>query len=682
MPIELADFQELFGRVQGGTVAPPVPVEVLLDRDIDPDPRPHGLAHGVEQIDLDRAVDRAAQYLLRNQNKPGDWCFELESNIQIEAQWILTMHYLGIADQETERQQKLVAYMRRTQQEDGGWQLHDVEPSDISITVQAYFAAKLAGVNPNEPWMRKACAFVIQQGGVETSSVICKVYLAFFGEFDFKGVPSMPLALMFMPRGTAFNIYEQAYWARTCVIPLLVLFHKRHVHPTPARCSIPELFKTPREKLTHKWDQRVPTISWRNFFIQADRALKAFEKLPVNLGYSDKACKIAEQWLLDHQDEDGGWGGIFPAMTHSVMALKALGYPADSGPLAKGIQAIKDLEVDIGDGSMWVQPCMSPVWDTAWAVIALSKAGYDRDHEVVERATNWLYSMQIRKPGDWSQKCPGVVPGGWAFQYFNDYYPDTDDSAVVLMSLLNSHYRDDEVKKESFDVGIQWLLGLQNKDGGWGAFERGVDNEIYNEILFNDAKNMLDPSTVDVTGRCLEVLGKLGYPQSHKALRKAVRYVLSEQEADGKWWGRWGVNYIYGTWSALCGLAAAKVPPHAEPMVRAADWLESIQLPDGGWSESCDSYRTFAPTENTRGSSASQTAWAVMGLLAAGRASSESCRRGAEWLIANMNAEGSWSERHFTGTGFPNVFYLRYDGYARYFPLLALARYREALQPR
>ncbi|MFC1706410.1 squalene--hopene cyclase [Planctomycetota bacterium] len=677
MAIELADLRELFGRTRGGTLAPPVPVEVLLDRDIDPDPPPSGRARVADRQALDRSIQRASESLLSLQRPSGEWRFELLSNVQIEAQSIFVYHYIGVSERERERQAKLLKRIRETQQPDGGWKLNDDEPSDLSITVQAYFAAKLAGVRAHEPWLSRARAFILNSGGVERASVITKIYLALFGQYDWDGVPALPISVMFMPRGTAFNIYEQAYWARTCVIPLLVLYYQKRTYQTPPSASIDELYLTPRARLIHRWEQKVPTLSWRNFFIQADRAIKAFERLRIKFPYGEQALKQAERWIIEHQDEDGGWGGIFPAITHSVMALHALGYATDAGPVKKGLEALRDLEIE-ENGAIRVQPCVSPVWDTAWAVIALSKAGYDRDDPSIRRATDWLYSMQILKRGDWSQKCPDVLPGGWAFQYHNDYYPDTDDSAVVLMALLNSHYRDDPKKREAFDRGIQWLLGLQNDDGGWGAFERGVDNEIYNEILFNDAKNMLDPSTVDVTGRCVEVLGKLGYPRSHKALAQAVRYTLREQEPEGRFWGRWGVNYVYGTWSALCALAAAKVPSNSPTMRRAADWLESVQQPCGGFGESCKSYHTTEPTENTP--CASQTAWGVMGLLAAGRAASASCRRGVEWLIRNQDETGSWSEENYTGTGFPNVFYLRYHGYARYFPLLALSRYREALE--
>jgi squalene-hopene/tetraprenyl-beta-curcumene cyclase len=584
---------------------------------------------------------------------------------------------VGAVDEALER--RLVRRMRETQAQDGGWRLYSGGRSYLSITIQAYFAAKLAGVSADEPWMRRAREFILREGGVEQANVITKFYLALFGQCPWDWVPAMPIAVMLVPRGTVFNIYEMSYWARTCVVPLLVLYYQKRTFSVPAHAAIPELFREPqgaRRRAKAPWHS-VPVLSWRNFFRHADRVLKMIGKLDLNFRYRRYALELAERWILEHQDKDGGWGGIFPAMTHSVMALHVLGYSNDSKPVRMGLEAISALEITEGETTR-VQPCLSPVWDTAWAVIALAKAGLRRDHKVIRQATDWLYSRQIRRRGDWAIKCPEVPAGGWAFQFHNDFYPDTDDTSAVLMALLNSHYRDDERKKESFDLGVKWLLGLQNDDGGWGAFERKVENTIWNDIPFNDAQNMLDPSTADVTGRCLELLAKLGYPRTHPAVARAIRFLKKEQERDGKWWGRWGVNYIYGTWSALSALGAAKEPPDSPCMIRGANWLESVQNPDGGWGESCRSYEGGPPGRGP--STASQTAWAIMGLLAAGAGARESCRRGVEWLLANQTEDGRWEEEAFTGTGFPGVFYLRYHGYRAYFPLLALARYREIME--
>ncbi|HVY61928.1 MAG TPA: squalene--hopene cyclase [Planctomycetota bacterium] len=657
--------------------AEPVPVEILLDREIHPDPAAHGRVgqdEGVDPARVEDSVRRAARCLGDLQDRKGWWCAELEANVGLDAQWILCRRYLGIHD--PARDARLVRRIRAAQQPDGGWPLYHGAPSDISISIQAYFAGKLCGHAPEEPWMARAREFIRAKGGCEKSSVINRIYMALFGEYPWDGIPAMPVTLLFLPQGAAFNIYEMAYWARTCVVPLLVLYHKRRICRVPEGQGIAELFVTPREQLDRDADtRRERKLSWRNFFLWVNRALKVIERVPLSF-HRDAACKRAERWILDHQDADGGWGGIFPAMTHSIMALHTLGYPLESGPVKKGLEAIELLEIDEGDSTR-VQPCVSPVWDTAWAVIALAKSGLSKDHPALKQATDWLYSMQIRRKGDWSVKCPGVVPGGWAFQFHNDFYPDTDDSSAVLMALLNSHYRDDARCHEAFDRGIKWLLGMQNEDGGWGAFERGIDNPIWNEIPFNDAKNMLDPSTSDVTGRCVEVLGKLGYPRTHPAVAGGIRFLKKEQEPDGKWWGRWGVNYVYGTWSALAALRAVKEPLDAPCMTRAAEWLRSVQNPDGGWGESCKSYEGAPPAVGV--STASQTAWAVMGLLAAGRGDSDACRRGVEWLLETQKEDGGWDEPEFTGTGFPGVFYLRYHYYRLYFPLLALSRYKEIL---
>ncbi|GIW71650.1 MAG: squalene-hopene cyclase [Planctomycetota bacterium] len=670
-------------RLLGGPVrkvppAPPLPTEELLERELLPEPRPASAARlpRAGRQRLEGALQRATEFLLGLQHPEGYWLGPLESNVQIEAQWILCLRYLGVVDPARER--RLVASMRASQRSDGGWALYkDAPASDLSITVQAYFAAKLAGCSPEEPWLARARAFVRSRGGVENSSVITKIYLALFGEYDWEGCPALPISFMLMPPRSPFNIYEISYWARTCVVPLLVLAHKRRIHPTPAQARIPELFVTPRSELRHDWPVRAPLLSWKRFFRTADRALKWFERLNLSLPHQQRALQCAERWLLEHQDADGSWGGIFPAITHSVMALHALGYPVDSGPVARGLQAIRDLEIE-RDGRFWVQPCASPVWDTAWTVVALGAAGLDRDHPALRRATDWLYERQILRPGDWAIKCPGVEPGGWAFQFHNDFYPDTDDSSVVLMALLHSHYRDDPQRRRSFDRGLKWLLGLQNDDGGWGAFERAVDNPIYDEVPLSDSTCMLDPSEADVSGRCVEVLCRLGYPADHPALARAIRYLRAEQQPDGSWYGRWGVNHIYGTWSVLSGLGAARLEPGHPALARGAAWLRAVQQPDGGWGESCRSYeggpRGVGPP------TASQTAWAVMGLIAAGQAGTEACRRGVQWLLERQRPDGGWEEDEYTGTGFPGIFYLRYHYYPYYFPTLALARYRAALE--
>jgi squalene-hopene/tetraprenyl-beta-curcumene cyclase len=687
---ETMEAAGLFGRGRRGRAsagaAPPVPVEVLLDRDIHPDPSPllrrgeaaapgaEAGALGVERARLERGVERARAHLASLRDAKGFWCAELEANVGLDAQWIIVRRYLGIP--RGEKEARLIRRLRSAQQPDGGWPLYHGARSDLSISIQAYFAGKLCGHRPDEPWMARAREFIRAAGGVERSSVINRIYLALMGEYPWEGIPAMPAILMLVPRGMAFNIYEMAYWARTCVVPLLVLYQKRRIVKVAPEESIEELYATPKEQLDLTVRLGKEAGFWRRFFVRIDQALKAIGKLPLH-AHRDYAVSLAEKWILEHQDQDGGWGGIFPAMTHSIMALHVLGYPLESGPVKKGIEALELLEIDEGEETR-IQPCVSPVWDTAWAVIALSKAGVGRDDPLVRDATDWLYGMQIRRKGDWSVKRPDLVPGGWAFQFHNDFYPDTDDSSAVLMALLNSHYRDNPRCHEAFDRGIQWLLGMQNEDGGWGAFEREVKNPLWNEIPFNDAKNMLDPSTSDVTGRCVEVLGKLGYPRSHPAVAGGLRFLLSEQEPDGKWWGRWGVNYVYGTWSALAALRAVKEPMESPAMRRGAEWLVSVQNEDGGWGESCRSYEGGRAAEG--GSCASQTAWAVMGLLAAGHGDSPACRRGVEWLLERQREDGSWDEAEFTGTGFPGVFYLRYHLYRLYFPLLALARFRDLVR--
>jgi squalene-hopene/tetraprenyl-beta-curcumene cyclase len=528
--------------------------------------------------------------------------------------------------------------------------------------------------------MVRARTWILANGGILQARALTKIFLAFFGQFPWKGLPEIPVAWMFLPRISAFNIYEFACWARTYTVPLMVLNAKRPYCPLEPHEFIEELYVEAPEARDFSIPVNGRFFSWKNFFKQVDNVLKILERNPLKPG-RNWALRKAERWILEHQDEPGDWGGIFPAMMNSVMALLALGHTLDEPPLRKGCEALERLCIRAtidGADTIRVQPCVSPVWDTAWAVLALMSSGSEESDPIVANGCSWLQSQQIRRAGDWAVKAPGVEPGGWCFQFANDFYPDIDDSAVVLMSLTHGSDRSDAAD-ETAARGFRWVLALQNDDGGWGAFERHVDNPIYNQLLFNDKQNMLDPSTADVTARVAEMMGVMGMRlgEGDGPLERAVEFLRRDQQPDGSWWGRWGINYIYGTWSVLVALRAFELPADDPMARRAVAWLESVQRSDGGFGESAASYED--PAARGGGPSApSQTAWALMGLIASGEAGGTAAQKAAAYLTERQAEDGDWIEPDWTGTGFPGAFYLRYHMYRLYFPLMALGRYRTA----
>lgn len=633
---------------------------------------------------LARALSRAQTGMIAKQDPDGWWNGEDEANQTLDAQYIFLFHFCGLLDQDKyqDKARRVGNWLRRTQREDGTWAIYFGAPGCVSVTTEAYLALKMLGDDPDAPHMAKARAFVLAQGGPAKTRMLTRFMLAFLGELPWECCPNLPIQMMFAPTWTPFrlNIYELSYWARVCTVPLAILADQKKVVPVPEGQGIAELYPAPPTGQELYDVGPVNAISWSNLFLQGDRFLKWAEKRNLS-PFRARALASAKQWILDHQDEAGDWGGIFPAICNSLMALWVLGMSPEDDVFQRGMAALDRFEwPDAERDETHMAPCVSPVWDTAWTVLALAESGIPSDDPVLVKATNWLTRMQIKRRGDWAIKAKKSVPaGGWAFQFHNDFYPDTDDSAVVMMALTNGSPETSAERELSIDLGRRWLCGLQNRDGGWGAFELEIDNKRFDEILYNDEKNMLDPSTVDVTGRILEMFGVLGVSREDPVVRKAEAYVRADQEADGKWWGRWGVNYVYGTWSVVRGLTAMGVPQDDPALVRAADWMESYQQADGGWGESCASYAKGREAE-TCAPTASQTAWGLMTLVACGRATSEAARRGAEWLLANQREEdGLWYEDEFTGTGFPEAFYLRYHYYALYFPILALSAYRNAL---
>ncbi len=627
---------------------------------------------------VDSAIERAQEALLGSQAPDGHWLGELEANTTITSEYLLFCHLTGRV--EREREQKIVTYLRREQLPDGGFSIYFKGPANLSATIKAYFAMKAARVPVDDPAMVAARTRILAMGGLPEADVFTKILLALFGEYDWTGIPAMPVEIMLLPRWSYFNLLEVSYWSRTVIVPLLILMDAKPVTPVEGGCGLDELWLVPRARASLRF-HRVPrpfspkTFLWKNFFIGVDDCLKGWERLGPR-PFRARAVDAARRWLEERLAVPGGLGGIFPAMTNAVLALRALGYPEDH-PLIRGqIKEIEALGVESAT-SLHYQPCVSPVWDTALAVNALIESALPADHPQLQRAAEWMMDKQITVPGDWHAKRPHVPPGGWPFQYDNDFYPDLDDTAMVLMALARVEGLDPERRQRVIERGLAWFVGMQGSDGGWGSFDADNSRLIFNNIPFADHGALLDPSTEDLTGRGLELLGTLGYDRSHPAAGPAIGFIERTQSKDGSWYGRWGVNYIYGTWSVLRGVGAIGESSSRDSVQRAVAWLLSRQNPDGGWGETPASYDDVS--QAGRGDSLpSQTAWALLGLFAAGHSGGPAIERGIEFLLTTQGADGTWEDPLWNGTGFPRVFYLKYHLYAKYFPLWALGVYRSA----
>ncbi|MEW6267880.1 MAG: squalene--hopene cyclase [Thermodesulfobacteriota bacterium] len=626
---------------------------------------------------LGDAIGNARESLLRKQHPAGYWHAPLEANVGMDAQYVIFNRFVGRRPEAIER--RLVEHMLAKQADDGSWPLYQDGPGHLSTTIEAYFAMKLAGLSPDEPAMRRARDFVLGHGGLARAQVFTRAYLAYFGEFPWWGLPAMPAELMLLPPWFPLNIYAMSSWARETVVPLLVLFANKPRVTLDPQLGVRELWlREPRRgDLAFAPEDRWLPFSWRNFFLRLDQALKLVGRSPWK-PLRRRALERAERWILERQDKNGGWGGIQPPMLNCVMALQTLGYPQDHPAIVAGIQAIDDFLIEC-DGHLIFQPCVSPTWDTALTMRAMLDAGVPGDHPALRRAAEWLVDNQIFVPGDWSVYNPDLEPGGWAFEFANDWYPDVDDSAVILMVLRRILFEERTRADRAIARGMSWTLGMQCRNGGYAAFDTDNDAEFLNRIPFADMEAMIDPPTEDLTGRVLELMGSYGFDLDYGRARRARDFLLRTQRKDGSWWGRWGSNFIYGTWSALLGLRAIGEEPEAPHVRRAVRWLEEHQNPDGGWGETLASYHD----ESLAGrgpSTPSQTAWAIMGLLAGQRGVSAAVERGVEYLAETQNQDGTWDEVPFTGTGFPRHFYLRYTMYREYFPLMALGQVQARLQ--
>ena len=652
------------------------------------------------KADVENIIHKAQEYMLGIQYEEGFWWGELESNPTMEAEYLMLTHILGVRDRE--RWRKIANYILSRQQEDGSWVQYYGAPGNLSTSVECYTALKLAGVPANSEGMIKAKVFILSKGGVSKARVFTKIWLAMLGQLDWKGLPSIPPELIFLPTWFPLNIYKFSSWARATIVPMTIILTEKPMTPVPAWASVDELYATNGDRSTSPPPLK-PIPSWTVFFNGADRFLRLYEKAPIKPGRS-WARNLAAHWILSRQEADGSWGGIQPPWVYSLICLKHLGYPLDHPAMKSGLEGFEGFAIE--DEDTWrVQACLSPVWDTCLGLVAMLESGISPDVESMQTATRWLLDKQILHGGDWQVKAPDTPPGGWAFEFANNNYPDIDDVAEVLIALNMARLPngEDARRTDAIERGVSWLLGVQSTNGGWAAFDKDNDRTYLSNMPFADFGESLDPASVDVTGHVVEALGKLGYNRDFEPVAKAYDYIRKEQEEDGPWFGRWGVNYIYGTGAVLPALEAIG-EDMSQPYVRkAVRWIIAHQNADGGWGESCGSY--VDPSLRGKGpSTASQTAWALLALTAAGEQGCKAALEGVRYLRRTQLQDGSWDEPHFTGTGFPGYgvgqrlkklpnpgdpsyqdldmsagFMINYHLYRNYWPLTALGRFRRTL---
>ncbi len=624
------------------------------------------LAEQSLEPDVRRAIKSAQQYFLQIQNADGHWCGELEGDTILESEYILTMHFIGRLDSDKVR--KAANYIREKQLPEGGWAIYEGGPAEVSASAKAYFVLKLLGDAMDAPHMRRARAVICRLGGLDATNSFTRIYLAIFGQYPWERCPAVPPEIILLPLSAPINLYEMSSWSRGIVVPLAIIWG---VKPS---CAVPESANIKELMLDNPPSTNARRGFWKTFFKTTDATLKLIERRGWQPS-REKALKACEQWMLDHFEKSDGIGAIFPPIINSIIALRCLGYTNDHPMTAAQIRELEKLEIVEGD-TLRVAPCYSPVWDTALALNAMLESGVPADHPDVVKAAEWILDKEVKEVGDWKVKNPEGEPGGWYFEYANEYYPDVDDTFQVLTSLSKVRFPDmarERRKREAMERALKWTLTMQNKDGGWASFDKDCDEQFLTQIPFADHNAMIDPSTADITGRGLEALACLGFKIDHPTVQRAMTYLAKEQERDGTWFGRWGVNYIYGTWLALTGLNLIGEDMWEPKYQAAGAWLRSIQNADGGWGESPNTYDD--PSLKGQGASTpSQTAWALMGLMATGD-DSNGLHRGIDYLLKTQLADGSWKDASWTGTGFPTVFYLRYHLYAVYFPLLALGTY-------
>ena len=628
-------------------------------------------------LGLETAIQRSHQYLLKEQKPEGYWVGELIVDSTLVSDMIAYHHWDGKVDPNWER--KAVNHLFRTQLPEGGWNIYYGGPPEVNATIKAYLALKLAGVAVTDPRMLKARSVALSLGGVPRMNTFSKLSLALLGLYSWEYVPTIPSEIILIGKWFHVNFNEMSSWSRSMLVPLAIINHFKPTRPIPG-VKLDELYPEGCHERDLALRPDPQMFTWRNFFLWLDR-LHKFAEVWARLGihpFRRAALRKCERWILDRLEGTSGLAAIFPAMLNSAIVLKILGYPEDHPLVVRALKELKNLQHETED-DVRIEPCLSPVWDTAIVTIALRESGLPEDHPALKKAVEWLIAKEIRFHGDWQFKNPAdVEPSGWVFEFENKWNPDIDDTAMVLLALRKVATDNPARRDASFQRGLKWMLTFQCRDGGWAAFDKECTKGILEKVPFADHNAMLDPECADITARILELLGYENFPVSNPQIQRALEFLRDHQEADGSWYGRWGVNYIYGTWQVLRGLRALKLDMREPRLLKARDWLESVQHEDGGWGERCNTYED--PVFKGQGpSTASQTAWAVMGLCAFDEPDRPSLIRGVQYLIRTQNSDGSWTEHETTGTGFPRVYYLKYDMYRNSWPLLALATYRDLL---
>ena len=620
--------------------------------------------------EIQRAIARSQKYLLSIQKPDGYWCAELESNVTITAEVVL-LHKIWRTDK-TRPLAKAETYLRSQQREHGGWELYYGDGGELSTTVEAYMALRLLGVAATDSALLEAKKFILQRGGISKARIFTKLHLALIGCYDWRGLPSIPPSIMLLPEEFPFTIYEMSSWARGSTVPLLIVFDRKPIFELDTPINLNELYT---EGIANVRYELPRNNDWTDIFVALDDAFKLAENLNL-VPFREEGIAAAQKWVLERQEATGDWGGIIPAMLNSLLALR-IDYDVNDPVIQRGLTAIDNFAIETPT-EYRVQPCISPVWDTAWCLRALAESGIAKNHPALVKAGKWLSNKQILDYGDWAVKNKGATPGGWAFEFDNRFYPDIDDSAVVVMGLSGIELPNEAQKQQAIARCLDWIATMQCKPGGWAAFDLDNDQDWINLIPYGDLKAMIDPNTADVTARVLEMLGESNLSMDDERVNRAIAYLIREQEPDGTWFGRWGVNYIYGTSGVVAALSLVAPNRCQKQIERGANWLVNCQNPDGGWGETCASYND-ASLKGTGVSTASQTAWALLGIMAAmaetGFKGQRSLDRGIEYLLDTQQQDGTWEEAQFTGTGFPCHFYLKYHLYQQYFPLQALARY-------
>jgi len=631
---------------------------------------------------VEQGIARARDWLLDRQTPAGYWCAELEGDTTLESYMILLETFLGRRG--SAKSLDLARTIREEALPTGGWSQFPGGPAEISVSCLSYLALKLIGDKPDDPHMLRAREAIAAAGGPARANTYTKYHFAFFGQYPWTGVPAIPPEMVFLPQGGPFTVYDMSAWSRTIFVPLSILYAKKPVCVVPPGHGVEELFadRATEGAGENERERSGPDHGpWKKFFFGVDAALKAFERIPGSGFMRRAALKRAAAWMIERLEDSDGLSAILPAMANSVMALQVLGYQEHDPLFRAQVGHLDDLLLRGEDGALRMQPCVSPVWDTVLAAYALAQAGVTPESPALQRAASWLLAKQCTKPGDWVGRNP-AAPGGWYFEHRNEFYPDVDDTCMALLVLQNARAAEPAaVQQAAMQRGLAWMLGMQNTDGGWGSFDRDNDKKWLTEVPFADHNAMIDPSTADITGRVLECLATFpGFDLSHPVVKRAVQFIHKDQMTDGSWYGRWGVNHIYGTWQVLRGLGRIGEDMQESPSVRrAVRWLTVHQNPDGGWGESIASYAD--PSEVGKGASTpSQTAWALMGLMAAHETHGPAVQQGIRYLLERQDAAGTWEQGPWTGTGFPKVFYLNYHYYRHYFPLMALAQYRAAVQ--